>query len=119
MAARPPPVTEPSKIVVHEVEEDVEEAPKQDDPFVIHKCLEIIYQLLQDMSIRTLNATLRTLFDELVLPSIQNLSSEIRKSAVVTMGVCCLRDISLTRQHLLLLFQIGHLDQGRDSPNYS
>lgn len=89
-----------------QLESETNEPPKVEDPTVVHKCLEIIYMLLQDMGIKALNPTLQTLFDELVLPSIQSLETEIRKSAVKTMGVCCLRSIGLARQHLLLLFQV-------------
>ena len=78
-----------------------------DDPLVIHKCLEMIYQLMQDPQIKTLNATLQTLVDELILPSIRDLEAEIRKSAVKAMGVCCLRSLELARKNLLLLFHVS------------
>ncbi len=91
--------------------EEAPESNKKEDPVVIHKCLEMIYQLLQDLSIKTLNPTLRTFFTELVLPSIQSLEAAVRKSAVVALGMCCLRDIELARENLLLLFQVCHLDQ--------
>ena len=35
----------------------------------------------------------------------------IRKSAVLAMGVCLLRNIELASHHLPLLFQIAHLDE--------
>ena len=87
-----------------------EDGTRVDDPLVVHKCLEMIFQLLQDRAVE-MNPTLRTLFDELVLPAIQNLQAPIRKSAVAAMGVCLLRNIELASHHLPLLFQIAHLDE--------
>ena len=90
--------------------EEEEDGTRVDDPLVVHKCLEMIFQLLQDRAVE-MNPTLRTLFDELVLPAIQNLQAPIRKSAVAAMGVCLLRNIELASHHLPLLFQIAHLDE--------
>ena len=85
MAAMPPPaaVAQPAEVDnqlrLSQDEDEEEEGAKPDDPLVVHKCLEIIFQLMQDRAVE-LNPTLRTLLDELVLPAIQNLQAPIRNS---------------------------------------
>ncbi|TRY70433.1 hypothetical protein TCAL_09294 [Tigriopus californicus] len=92
--------------------ESSEDAPKvEEDPLVVQKCLEILYHLLQDTKIKTLSPTLRTLFDEMVLPSLRNLEPEIRISAIRAMGVCCIRSLELAKRNLVLLFQVANMDQ--------
>ncbi len=83
---------------------------KEDDPAVVHKCMVILYQLMQDPAIKTLDNTLHTLLDELIMPSIRHLDAEIRMSAVRSLGVFSLRNIDVAKRNLLLLFQIGHID---------
>merc|ERR1719211_483843 len=57
-----------------------------------------------------MNATLQSLLDEFVVPSVQNVDFQIRNSAVKAMGGCCLRSLDAARRHLLLILQIAHLD---------
>ena len=56
MAAMPPPAAaaQPAEVdnqlrMIQDDEEE-EEGAKPDDPLVVHKCLEIIFQLMQDSS---------------------------------------------------------------------
>lgn len=105
MASRPVFVEEARPVSVEP--DSSEEVPKvEEDPLVVQKCLEIIFHLLQDTKIKTLTATLRTLFDEMVLPSLRNLEPEIRIYAIRAMGVCCIRSLELAKRHLVLLFQV-------------
>ena len=87
MAAMPPPaaVAQPAEVdnQLRLSQDEEEEGAKPDDPLVVHKCLEIIFQLMQDRAVE-LNPTLRTLLDELVLPAIQNLQAPIRNSVAST-----------------------------------
>ncbi len=114
MAAKPPrmsDVSEAPQSAGEDASEDGggvrEDSAVKDDPVVVHKCLAMLYQLLQDPAIKTLNATLQTVLDELVMPSIRDLDAEIRMEAVRTMGVFSLRSIDVAKQNLLLLFQVA------------
>ncbi len=78
------------------------------NPLVLHKCLEMLFQLMQDPQIKTLNATLMSLLEEFIMPSIAHLEAEIRKVAVQALTVFSLRSIEVARQNLPLLFQVTH-----------
>ena len=104
MAAKPKKDDKPTEIPSED--EDEEDGNKPENPLIVHKCLEMIYQLMQDATIKTLNPTLLTICEELVLPSIRNLEPEIHKSAVKVMGVCSIRSIDVARQHLIILLQV-------------
>ncbi len=120
MAAKPSRISNASEVPSSDKEataeaaedKEAEEGSQQtqsaanDDPVVVLKCLEILYQLMQDTAIKTLNATLLTLLDELVMPSVRHLESDIRMMAVKAIGVFSLRSISVAKQNLLLLFQV-------------
>jgi len=83
---------------------------KDEDPQVVHKCLEMIYYLLQDPKIKTLDNTLRTLLDELVMPSVRDLQTEVRMAAVRALGVLSLRSLEVAKPNLVLLFQVSRQD---------
>eukprot|EP00095_Tigriopus_kingsejongensis_P007924 maker-scaffold1210_size55525-snap-gene-0.21 protein:Tk07924 transcript:maker-scaffold1210_size55525-snap-gene-0.21-mRNA-1 annotation:"condensin complex subunit 3-like" len=111
MASRPQ-FKEPAHVpIVEESPPSSEEGAKLEDPGMVQKCLEMIFQLLQDPKIKILNATLMTLFEELVLPAVRNLEPEIRKSAIKAMAVCGIRSLDLSKRHIVLLFQIANMDQ--------
>ena len=84
-----------------------EPKPVQFDPLVTQKCLEIVYELLQDTNIKSLNPTLMTIFEELVMPSVRDLRLEVRKSAIKAMATACLRNVELAKRNILLLFQVS------------
>ena len=83
---------------------------KCDDPLIIHKSLKMLGVMLESNDIKSTNATLQTLLDEFVVPSVQNVDFQIRNSAVKAMGGCCLRSLDAAKRHLLLILQIAHLD---------
>ena len=83
---------------------------KADDPLIIHKCLKMLGVMLESNDIKSANATLQTLLDEFVVPSVQNIDCHIRNSAVKAMGGTCLRSLDAAKRHLLLILQIAHLD---------
>ena len=83
---------------------------KGDDPMIIHKSLKMLGVMLESNDIKSTNATLQTLLDEFVVPSVQNVDFQIRNSAVKAMGGCCLRSLDASKCHLLLILQIAHLD---------
>ena len=95
---------------VAEVEELNPASIKLDDPLIIHKSLKMLSVMLESKDIKSTNATLQTLLDEFVIPSIQNVDCHIRNSAVKAMGGCCLRSLDAAKRHLLLTLQIAHLD---------
>ena len=59
---------------------------KCDDPFIIHKSLKMLGVMLESNDIKSMNATLQSLLDEFVVPSVQNVDFQIRNSAVKAMG---------------------------------
>ena len=83
---------------------------KADDPLIVHKCLKMLGVMLESNDIKSTNATLQTLLDEFVVPSVQNVDCHIRNSAVKAMGGSCLRSLDAAKRHLLLILQIAHLD---------
>ena len=83
---------------------------RADDPLIIHKCLKMLGVMLESNDIKSTNATLQTLLDEFVVPSVQNVDCHIRNSAVKAMGGSCLRSLDAAKRHLLLILQIAHLD---------
>ena len=53
MAAMPPPAAvaaQPKEDMSQDDDEEEEDGAKPDDPLVVHKCLEIIFQLMQESS---------------------------------------------------------------------
>lgn len=76
------------------------------EPKRMRKCLEVIFQLMQDTKIKSLKPSVMTLVEEIVLPAIRDLEPEIRQIAVKALGVCCLRSLEMAKRNLLLLFQV-------------
>jgi len=114
MAARPAKRSDTAKEKKDSREESFKErsntqTQKTESPEVVHKCLEILYHLMQDTKIKMLDNTLRTFLDELVMPAIRNLQPEIRMAAVRALGVLSLRCIEVAKQNIVLLFQVHTL----------
>ena len=78
----------------------------RDEPAIVLKCLVMLSELMRLPDITKLNATLQTLLDEFISPSVGSLDFEIRSAAVKAMGCFCLRSIQASRQHLLLILQV-------------
>jgi hypothetical protein len=53
---------------------------------------------------------LQTILDEFVIPSASSLDFEVRKEAVRALGCFCLRSVEASKQHVLLVLQMAHLD---------
>jgi len=114
MAARPAIRSDTAKEKKASQEESLKETSniqmqKNESPEVVHKCLEILYHLMQDTKIKTLDNTLRTFLDELVMPAIRNLQPEIRMAAIRALGILSLRCIEVAKQNIVLLFQVHSL----------
>ena len=62
------------------------ETPKEKDEnveiFVIRKSLEMLGSLLESSDIKSLNGTLLSLLDKLIIPAVQSVNFNTRKSAV-------------------------------------
>ena len=69
----------------------------EDDPQIIHKCLAMLVQLLQSPDITSLNATLQTILDEFVKPSVGSLDFEIRNMALKALGAFSLRSLEVAK----------------------
>lgn len=98
-------VEEPSQQPVAQSSETIVE-----DPEVVHKCLVMLFQLLQSPDISTLNATLQTVLDEFVKNAITNLDLTIKIEALKTLAAFCLRSLDLAKMHILLFSQIALVD---------
>jgi hypothetical protein len=66
--------------------------------------------MLKHLQLRRLPVTLKTMVDLLLLPSIQNELPDIRDMALNCLGLACLLDISLARNHILLFLQVSQVD---------
>ena len=66
--------------------ESGDEVGKCDDPLIIHKSLKMLGVMLEAGDIKSMNATLQSLLDEFVVPSVQNVDFQLRNSAVKAMG---------------------------------
>lgn len=96
--------------VVQESVASSNKSQKDEDPTVVHKCLVMLAELLQSTDITSLNATLQTILDEFVVPSVKNMDFEIRNSAVRTLGCFCLRNVDAAKQHIVVILSMSHLD---------
>ena len=96
------------------VKEKEPEPPKERDEneeiFVTRKSLEMLGVLLESSDIKSLNGTLLSLLDELIIPAVQSVDFNTRKSAVKAMGQCCIRDLAAAKRQLLLIVQMIQLD---------
>ena len=81
-----------------------------DTPEVVHKCLVMLFELLQSPDINSLNATLQTILDEFVKEAVSSLDVDIKMAALKTIGAFCLRNLELAKQQLLLFSQIALVD---------
>ncbi|CAI8041284.1 Condensin complex subunit 3 [Geodia barretti] len=80
------------------------------DPDILARCLMIATEMLKEQRLRKLPVNLKTMVDVLVLPSIQSELPDIRDLAFCCLGLACLHDVSLARNHLLLFLQVSQVD---------
>ncbi|CAI8036851.1 Condensin complex subunit 3 [Geodia barretti] len=73
-------------------------------------CLMIATEMLKEQRLRKLPVNIKTMVDVLVLPSIQSELPDIRDLAFCCLGLACLHDVSLARNHLLLFLQVSQVD---------
>ncbi|XP_022237983.1 condensin complex subunit 3-like [Limulus polyphemus] len=81
------------------------------DPQTLLKCVTIVSEFLEMSSLKTVNPTLHSVMDTLLLPGIQNEDPAVRNQAVKALGLCCLLNRDVACQHLLLFMQISQVDQ--------
>ncbi len=94
----------------------LEEEPKEasqtqkEDPQIIHKCLVMLFQLMQSPDITSLNATLQTFLDEFVMTSLSSVNHDIKMAALKALGTFSLRSLDMAKRHILLFSQIALVD---------
>ena len=87
-----------------------QQSQKKEEPETIHKCLVMLFELLQNPDINSLNATLQTILDEFVMASVGSLDLQIRNAALKALGALALRSVDMAKRHILLVLQMAHLD---------
>ncbi|XP_015124070.1 uncharacterized protein LOC107046084 [Diachasma alloeum] len=65
----------------------------KNDPETMIKCLTIIFTMAQATSVTTLTSTLRSLFNNLALPSIDQDDAGVQAQALKAVGVCLFLDV--------------------------
>ena len=78
-------------------ETQTQKTPADEEPQIIHKCLAMLVQLLQSPDINSLNATLQTILDEFIKPSVGSLNFEIRNIALKALGAFSLRSLDVAK----------------------
>ncbi|XP_057338710.1 condensin complex subunit 3 [Microplitis mediator] len=85
-------------------EENIEQ---KDDPDTMMRCLTIACCMVQVTSVTTLNSILRSLYDNLVLPSLNHTDAEVQLLTLKTNGIFLWLDEQLAKErfwHYLLIF---------------
>ncbi|XP_071168942.1 condensin complex subunit 3-like [Mytilus edulis] len=80
------------------------------DVATLLKCQAIVAEMLEALPLKTLNPTLQTLIETLILPGIMNEDAGIRNMAVRSLGMCCLLNKDLVLVHLPLFMQASQID---------
>ncbi|XP_069140747.1 condensin complex subunit 3-like [Argopecten irradians] len=81
------------------------------DVATILKCQTIVAEMLEEMTLKSINPTLQMLIESLVLPGIQSEDGLLRNIGQRTLGLCCLIDKDLVLQHLPLFMQASKIDE--------
>uniref|UniRef100_A0A0C9PZI3 Ncapg protein n=1 Tax=Fopius arisanus TaxID=64838 RepID=A0A0C9PZI3_9HYME len=84
--------TTPSTVVPQTQEE------AKNDPETMMKCLTIMYTMVQASSVKTLTSTLRSLFDNLAMPSVDHADGGVQAQALRALGVCLFLDGELAKK---------------------
>ncbi|KAJ9595332.1 hypothetical protein L9F63_027283, partial [Diploptera punctata] len=74
------------------------------DRATLSKCLTIIYEMMQSPSVTKLTPQLRSLLDNFILQYIEDGDTYIHSLAIRATGVCCLLDLQLAKQYMIMLF---------------
>ncbi|XP_015116140.1 condensin complex subunit 3 [Diachasma alloeum] len=87
-----------------------QEEAKNDSETML-KCLRIMFTMAQASSVTTLTSTLRSLFDNLALPSIDHEDGAVQAQALKAVGVCLFLDGELAKKHLMMYLVAMTSDQ--------
>ncbi|KAG1674342.1 Condensin complex subunit 3 [Nymphon striatum] len=81
------------------------------DAATTQKCLTIIVEISEQSKLQSLNPTLHSIMETLILPGIQDEDPLVRNLAVRSLGMCCHLSKETALQHFVLLLQISQVDQ--------
>ena len=103
-----------------EVPQEEAATQRQDPPWMaadqastLLKAVAIAAAMLKECrNLWTLQPSLRSLFDSVLLVSLRHLACEVREKAVLAVGLCCLLDRDLARQYLPVLLTSLEVDIG-------
>ncbi|TGZ63558.1 hypothetical protein CRM22_006883 [Opisthorchis felineus] len=103
-----------------EDDEDGEEKAAEDGPHnLLERCSAAVLQkanrlaalvVQQAPTLWRLPASLRSLLDSLIFPSIQHSDPSVRNQAILTLGLCCSMDLPLAIQYLHLFYSAMRVD---------
>jgi hypothetical protein len=78
---------------------------------ITYHCLLLAVCLLQDVQLKTLSPRIRSLFDNLVLPSVGNIKEDVRGIATRALGLICILNFDIAKKYVYLLLQIIEQDK--------
>ncbi|ESO01922.1 hypothetical protein HELRODRAFT_161124 [Helobdella robusta] len=81
------------------------------DPIKMKRCLMIVAEILKYTKVNKIVPSLLTILDNLVIPGVVSVNSEVRDMGVKVLGLCCLRDVTKAQQYCPLLFQVLAVDR--------
>ncbi|XP_060066514.1 condensin complex subunit 3-like [Ylistrum balloti] len=81
------------------------------DVATILKCQTIVAEMLEKLTLKSINPSLQMLIESLLLPGIQSEDSRLRTVAQRGLGLCCLINQDLVLQHLPLFMQASKIDE--------
>ncbi|XP_033756629.1 LOW QUALITY PROTEIN: condensin complex subunit 3-like [Pecten maximus] len=81
------------------------------DVATILKCQTIVAEMLEELTLKSINPSLQMLIESLLLPGIQSEDSRLRTVAQRALGLCCLINQDLVLQHLPLFMQASKIDE--------
>ncbi|KAK3582660.1 hypothetical protein CHS0354_001712 [Potamilus streckersoni] len=83
---------------------------EKNDPPTVLKCQKMIAEMLEELSLSSMNPTLQTLMETQVIPGIQNEDADVRNMAMRSLGICCQLDKDLIGTYLPLFMQASKID---------
>ncbi|KAL3865140.1 hypothetical protein ACJMK2_006761 [Sinanodonta woodiana] len=83
---------------------------EKNDPPTVLKCQKMIAEMLEELSLSSMNPTLQTLMETQVIPGIQNEDADVRNMAMRSLGICCQLDKDLIGTYIPLFMQASKID---------
>lgn len=79
---------------------------EKNDARTMNKCLNIMYAMLQSLSVLKVTPIIRSLFNNVALPSIDHTDDKVHLNALKAVGICLAMDVELAKKHIPMFFMI-------------